>query len=238
VQVDEIMTRFPASVRLRDDLRRAAELFAVSEVGQLMVLDDEHHFVGILSEGDVVRALLPDAGEIRGAGGSVSAAFTAFLSHGRRQADLSLDDLVLRDPVTVAPDDHVAAAAVLMTERGIRRLPVVRDGRLCGTVSRTDLCRAVLAHAGEPSVTAAPTPAAPPPAPAPTAQVPAAPAPTSPTRPSVAGGSGPDASAARTLAARMAQARTPEERLAVIREAQAARTAGGAPTPDGAREHG
>ncbi len=44
--------------------------------------------------------------------------------------------------VTISPYASVAEAARRMTELGIRRLPVVKDGVLVGIVSRTDLVRA------------------------------------------------------------------------------------------------
>ena len=147
MRVDEVMTRFPTTVRLGTGARRAAELIAASEVGQLMVLDDADRFVGVLAEGDLLRALLPDAGELRDAGGTVVAGFGVFHEKARRVADLPIDDLMVRDPVTIAPTAEAAAAAVVMTDRGLRRVPVVADGVLLGSVSRIDLCRAVLARA-------------------------------------------------------------------------------------------
>ena len=224
MRVDEIMTRFPATVRLGADLHRAAEMIAVSEIGQLMVLDDGNRFVGILSEGDLVRALLPDPAAIRAGGGSVAAAFAAFLDRGRTQAARPVDELVRRDPVTLGPADHVAAAAALMADRGIRRLPVVDSGRLCGTVSRTDVCRAVLAHTAGSVDTVAAT------VDAPRAASVAPPAATASPTPTVPSGSGAPLDA-RTLAARLAEARTPAERVAVVRAAQAERTAAVERTP-------
>ena len=45
--------------------------------------------------------------------------------------------------ITVRPDAHVSYAARLMTENGIKRLPVVdSDGTLAGIVTRADLVRA------------------------------------------------------------------------------------------------
>ena len=146
MRVDEVMTRFPPTIRLGAELRRAAELIGSSEVGQLMVLDHDGRFVGVLSEGDVVRAVLPGADDVREAG-SIAAAFAAFVARGHELADREVDALVITDAITLRPEDDLTAAAVVMADRRIRRLPVVEDGRLCGTVSRTDLCRAVLAHA-------------------------------------------------------------------------------------------
>jgi CBS domain-containing protein len=52
--------------------------------------------------------------------------------------------LVITAPLIVDPDDHVAKVAALMLEKNIHRLPVVKDGRLLGTVGRTDICQAVV----------------------------------------------------------------------------------------------
>jgi CBS domain-containing protein len=144
--VREIMTSFPAYVRLGADVRRAAEVVCVSEVGHLMVIDADGAFVGTLSEEDLVRGLLPGFAEVTAAGGALADAFRLFLERGRELADRVIDPLVVRDPVTVRPTDELARAAVVMVDQGIRRLPVVDNGSLVGTLSRADLCRAVIYH--------------------------------------------------------------------------------------------
>ena len=55
---------------------------------------------------------------------------------------------MIRDPIVLDPDDHLARAAVVLVERGIRLLPVVRDGVLLGTISRADVCNAVVGGLG------------------------------------------------------------------------------------------
>lgn len=144
--VSDIMTAYPAYIRIGADIRRAAEVFCVSEVGQLMVVDHDGRFVGSLSEEDLVRAMLPGFDDVTAAGGALADAFRVFLERGRALADRVIDPLVVRDPVTVRSTDEVGRAAVVMVDRGIRRLPVVDDGMLVGTVSRADLCRAVIYH--------------------------------------------------------------------------------------------
>jgi CBS domain-containing protein len=146
VLVRDVMTSFPAYIRVGSDIRRAAEVISVSEVGQLMVVDHDGGFVGALSEEDLVRAMLPGFDDVTAAGGSLADAFALFLQRGRDLADRSIDPLVDRETTTVRTTDELARAAVVMLDRGIRRLPVVDDGRLVGTLSRADLCRAVIYH--------------------------------------------------------------------------------------------
>lgn len=144
--VSEVMTAFPAYIRLGTTIRRAAEVVSVSEVGHLMVLDHDGRFVGSLSEESLVRAMLPGFDEVTAAGGTLADAFQVFLDRGRTLADRVIDPLVVRDTATVRPSDELARAAIVMLDRGIRRLPVVDDGTLVGTLSRADLCRAVIYH--------------------------------------------------------------------------------------------
>lgn len=144
--VRDIMTSYPAYIRVGADIRRAAELISVSEVGHLMVLDHDDTFVGALSEDDLVRAMLPRFDDVVAGGGTMGDAFRVFLEKGREMAGRSIDPLVERDAVTVASTDPVARAAVVMVEKRIRRLPVVDGGKLVGTLSRSDLCRAVIYH--------------------------------------------------------------------------------------------
>lgn len=144
--VSDVMTGFPAHIRLGATIRRAAEMVSVSEVGHLMVIDHDGAFAGTLAEEDLVRAMLPSFDDVTSGGGTLTDAFRLFLDKGRALADRVIDPLVVRDAATVRPGDELARAAVVMIERGIRRLPVVDGGTLVGTLSRADLCRAVIYH--------------------------------------------------------------------------------------------
>jgi CBS domain-containing protein len=143
-RVRGIMTLRTVRVRIGDSLHRAAEVIALSGVGDLMVIDDDNNFVGVLSVGDVLRAAMPDFEEITGAGGTLEQAFRLFLRKGSELMYKPIQPLVITQPLVLDPDDHVAKAAALMLEKNIHRLPVVKDGRLVGTVGRTDICQAVV----------------------------------------------------------------------------------------------
>lgn len=143
MRVGDIMVPNPVQIDLDADLRAAAELVAQSRVGDLMVLE-AGRLVGVLSEGDILRAALPELAEILAQGGSLDDGFAAFIAKGRGLAGRPIAPLVIRDPITLRPDDHVAAAATILITRQIHRLPVVAEGRLLGVVSRADLCRAIV----------------------------------------------------------------------------------------------
>jgi len=56
-----------------------------------------------------------------------------------------------KQPLTVAPDITVHAAAHAMTERNVGAAAVIEDDRLVGIITERDLLRKVLANAGDPS---------------------------------------------------------------------------------------
>jgi CBS domain-containing protein len=109
-----------------------------------MVVDEQGTFVGKLCEGDILRTALPDLGEIEGAGGTLEDAYRTFTRNAQELSGKSILPLVIRDPIVLRPDDHLARATTILTELQIRQIPVVGDGRLIGAVSRADVCRALI----------------------------------------------------------------------------------------------
>jgi CBS domain-containing protein len=143
-RVRGVMTVRAVRVHIGESLHRAAEVIALSGVGDLMVIDDDNHFVGVLSVGDVLRAAMPDLDDVVAQGGTLDEAFRLFLRKGSELRHREIKPLVITSPLVVDPDDHVAKVAALMLEKNIHRLPVVKEGRLIGTVGRADICQAVV----------------------------------------------------------------------------------------------
>lgn len=100
-----------------------AEL-VVRRIGALLVLDGAE-IVGLVSERDVIRVLAADGADA--------------LRRAAREAMTS-------PVVTISPHESVTAAMELMTDRRIRHLPVVEDGRLVGIVSIGDLVKRRIAE--------------------------------------------------------------------------------------------
>ena len=70
-QIKDVMRVRTARIRQDSDIRHAAEIVALSGVSDLMVVDDEDKFIGVISEGDILRTALPDIDEILDEGGTL-----------------------------------------------------------------------------------------------------------------------------------------------------------------------
>jgi CBS domain-containing protein len=121
MKVDDVMTREVITVPPGASLKQAAHLFIEYRISGLPVVDNENHVLGVISETDV----LPKEAE------------------GQAKADAHLVGEAMTSPaVTVEADRPLGAAAKLILERGVNRLPVVDNAKLVGIVTRADLVRA------------------------------------------------------------------------------------------------
>ncbi|MGH8947090.1 MAG: CBS domain-containing protein [Acidimicrobiia bacterium] len=114
----EVMTPDPVTVAATASLQHAAELMRDRNIGDVLVVDESGALYGIVTDRDIV---------------------VAGIAEGVDPASTSVDEVCTQDPVSLGPDDAVAQAAKLMSDRAIRRLPVVDNGTVVGIVSLGDL---------------------------------------------------------------------------------------------------
>jgi CBS domain-containing protein len=145
--IQEIMTIHPIFIHKDADMRRAAEIISIAEVSDIMVVDDDKNFIGVLSEGDLLRTVLPNFDEVVDVGGTLSDAFAFFVDKGQDLATYPISPIVIKNSITLKLEDEAAQAATIMVEKQIRCLPVVDNGKLVGSLSRADICRAVIYYA-------------------------------------------------------------------------------------------
>jgi CBS domain-containing protein len=145
MQIRDMMNLNYARIPIGSSMCEAAEVFATSQASDLMVIDADDDFVGVLSEGDLIRAVMPKFEDLMFSSGTFVDRFDEFVQKGKENKDAPIDELVIRKPLTYAPDDDALKAAATMVAKQIRRLPVVEDGKLVGVVSRADVCRTIFA---------------------------------------------------------------------------------------------
>lgn len=125
-------------------LQDAAELLATTVSSDLMVVDWDDNLVGVLSEGDLIRAVMPSQAEVLQGDVPLLSSLELMAEKGSDIRDLRVQDIMVNDPITVSPEDPLLKAAQIMTSKMIRRLPVVDEGKLVGSLSRADICLQVL----------------------------------------------------------------------------------------------
>jgi len=146
--VGEVMNKNPATIHSSATLGQAAATLSRTRASDLAVLDENGTFLGVLSEGDVLRTLLPRFEEVVSGGGSLEEAFELFLRNGRFLADQPIGRIVIKETITSSPDDDLLQAATAMVSKQIRLLPVIVDHKLVGSVSRAEICLGALAGLG------------------------------------------------------------------------------------------
>jgi CBS domain-containing protein len=106
--------------RPEHSIRQALALLAEHNIGALVVVDEQGVPVGVLSERDIVREAARD----------------------ERLFARSVGEIMTRDVVVGVPEDDLRTVGHTMTERRIRHLPVLAEGRLIGIVSIGDVVKA------------------------------------------------------------------------------------------------
>jgi CBS domain-containing protein len=144
LRVRDVMDTKTARIHLNRPMKLAAEILVLTQASDLIVIDEDDRFVGVLPEGDLLHAIMPDFDGLMESGASLERGFEVFLTSGSSYADQSINSLVIHGSITLRPDDELLKAATVMITKGIRRLAVVDGERFVGSVSRADICWGIL----------------------------------------------------------------------------------------------
>ena len=149
MKAQDIMTLGVVSVPSNASVMRAVQPMLQNEISGLPVVDDKGSLVGIVTEGDFLR---------RGELGTQRKRprWLEFLVGPGRLAEeyvhacgRKVDQIMTPDPYTVSVDTPVDEIVRLMEKHRIKRLPVVKDGKPVGVVSRANLLTALASAARE-----------------------------------------------------------------------------------------
>lgn len=133
-RVSDVMTTTVVTVDRITPYKEVARVMAEHRISGLPVLKMGREVVGVVTQGDLLREQARAARRLR------SSARRSWRHGGSRHPALTAGELMTSPAVTIGPDATVSAAARLMTEHQVGRLPVTdEDGKLVGIVSRRDL---------------------------------------------------------------------------------------------------
>jgi len=149
MRAHQIMTRSVITVTPQTTIVDAANLMLERHVSGLPVVDTNGKLVGIVSEGDFIRRSEIGTGRKRGRWlrfilGPGKSASDFVHEHGRK-----VSDVMTKSPLTITEDTALADIVEMMERNNVKRLPVVRDDKVVGIVSRANLLQAVASLARE-----------------------------------------------------------------------------------------
>jgi CBS domain-containing protein len=131
--VRDLMTEEPRTIDPEVRARDAAREMVRWGLGSLPVVDESGRVVGMLSERELLRNLLTRYLADAAAGGKSGNAPPRLVR-----------DVMTRQVLCVSPEQPLAEVAALMANKDVDRVPVVREGRLVGFLTRGDIVRKLI----------------------------------------------------------------------------------------------
>ena len=121
MKISALMVPKPITITEDASISDAIELMKVNAIRHLPVVSGQKRLIGFVTLADLKQGLIPSM-----------------------VGDLTLQDLMIKDPITVDPDDDVEVAAQLIYKHKIGGMPVVKKGRVVGIITESDLLRAFI----------------------------------------------------------------------------------------------
>ena len=118
MKIQALMVSDPITISAHASISEAIELMKINSIRHLPVVSENNLLEGFLTLADLKQGLIPSM-----------------------LGDLNLHDLMIREPITVRPEDDVEIAAQLIYKHKIGGMPVVDNGQLVGIITATDILR-------------------------------------------------------------------------------------------------
>ena len=118
MKIHALMISDPITISAHASISDAIELMKVNSIRHLPVVAGDNLLEGFLTLSDLKQGLIPSM-----------------------LGDLNLLDLMIKEPITVRPEDDVEIAAQLIYKHKIGGMPVAKDGKLVGIITATDILR-------------------------------------------------------------------------------------------------
>lgn len=117
MKVGDIMTKNVITVQVGTKVSEVINKMNETKVRYMPVMDGEK-LVGVVTDGDIL--------------------FRVY-AHGLAPDEMTIEQIMTKDVITIGPELDELQAMGLLAGHHIRRLPVVKEGRLVGIISMTDI---------------------------------------------------------------------------------------------------
>ncbi|MCK5580948.1 MAG: CBS domain-containing protein [Candidatus Omnitrophica bacterium] len=117
IKAEDIMTKDVITVEPDTPISMVVKILAIRKITGVPVIDENRILLGLISEKDVMGLLLED-------------------EHAEEKTAL---DFMTKDLHSFGPEDEVHKICEFLLTKPFRRVPIVREGKLLGIISRSDL---------------------------------------------------------------------------------------------------
>ena len=121
MKIRDLMIPDPIAITANASISDAIELMKTNHIRHLPVVSKGRKLEGLVTLADLKQGLIPSM-----------------------LGDVDMKDLMITDPITVAPEDDIETAAQIIYNHKIGGLPVTKNGRLVGIITETDMLRAFI----------------------------------------------------------------------------------------------
>jgi acetoin utilization protein AcuB len=121
MKIRDLMIPNPIAITATASISDAIELMKAYHIRHLPVVSKGRKLQGLVTLADLKQGLIPSM-----------------------LGDVDLKDLMITDPITLAPEDDIETAAQIIYKHKIGGLPVTKNGRLVGIITETDMLRAFI----------------------------------------------------------------------------------------------
>ncbi|ENN96445.1 putative signal transduction protein [Methanocaldococcus villosus KIN24-T80] len=119
IQVSEVMS-FPVITATKDKtVYDIANIMAENDIGAVVIVENNNP-IGIITERDILKRVV---------------------AKNLRPKDVLVEEVMSKKLVTVSPEASINDAAKLMAKHKIKRLPVVKEGKLVGIITESDIIK-------------------------------------------------------------------------------------------------
>jgi CBS domain-containing protein len=154
MKIEDIMEKDVIKFNELDKIVDVAQTFRDNKISGAPVVNDDNEVVGVISEGDIMRLLevhspkinliLPAPLDLIELPVRMKYELDEIAEDMQRAGSTVIDQIMTKKVVLISPEASISDAAELMDSHNVNRLPVVKDGKLVGIVTRGDIIGAMV----------------------------------------------------------------------------------------------
>ncbi len=152
IRVRDLMTTQVITVKATDTIRQAVLKMAVDNVSGAPVVDNRNHVLGMISQTDILKLILKYQQKLdSGTGGEILLNQSLDSDTGDAELEkisaeitnMKVEDIMVRTVIYATPDASIMEVLKRLMVANVGRIPVLEQGVLVGTISRSDIIFAI-----------------------------------------------------------------------------------------------